>query len=102
MAVDINETPVIEEDERDLLNSAFEVKKSKKNMGKEKVKKVIKNEIKLKNSKVQRSDSINVLERLYNPSKKECKCYKRHWWILYIKLNNSKNDELVPHWLHRL
>ena len=78
MAVDINETPVIEEDERDLLNSAFEVKKSKKNMGKEKVKKVIKNEIKLKNSKVQRSDSINVLERLYNPSKKECKCYKRH------------------------
>ena len=61
MAVDINETPVIEEDERDLLNSALEVSKSRKKIGKEKVKKVIKNEVKLKNSKVQRSESINVL-----------------------------------------
>ena len=61
MAVDINETPVIEEDERDLLNSALEVEKSRKKIGKERVKKVIKNEMRLKNSKVQRSESLNVL-----------------------------------------
>ena len=78
-ALDINDSDVIEEDEKDLLGSVDSPEKEQvQDKRKERAHKVIRNQIKYKKRKVQKSSSNNVLERLYNPHRRECKCGLKH------------------------